>query len=97
MEPISVDGTEFVRLFLMHVLPKGFVRIRHYGLLSCRSKKEKKTLCRNLLGCEQYLSNLRDKTMAEKILILYNRDLSKCRYCGEPIHTYKIPGKYMLC
>lgn len=97
MEPISVDGTEFIRLFLMHVLPKGFVRIRHYGLLSCRSKKEKMTLCRNILGCEQYLSNLRDKTMAEKILILYNRDLSKCRYCGEPIHTYKIPGKYMLC
>lgn len=41
MEPISVDGTEFIRLFLMHVLPKGFVRIRHYGLLSCRSKKKK--------------------------------------------------------
>lgn len=30
------------------------------------------TLCRNLLGCEQYISKLRDKTTAEKILILYN-------------------------
>ena len=60
MVPVSVKGTEFIRMFLMHVLPKGFVRIRHYGLLSCRNKKEKMTLCRNLLGCEQYISRLRD-------------------------------------
>ena len=97
MVPVSVKGTEFIRMFLMHVLPKGFVRIRHYGLLSCRNKKEKMTLCRNLLGCEQYISRLRDKTTAEKILILYNRDICKCRYCGEPVHTYKVSGRYMLC
>ena len=38
-----------------------------------------------------------DKTTAEKILILYNRDICKCRYCGEPVHTYKVSGRYMLC
>ncbi|MFR3190784.1 MAG: transposase [Roseburia sp.] len=32
MIPYTVKGTEFLRLFLMHVLPKGFVRIRHYGI-----------------------------------------------------------------
>ena len=37
----TIKGTEFLRMFLMHVLPKGFVRIRHYSLLSCRNKKEK--------------------------------------------------------
>ena len=36
--PYTVKGSEFLRMFLMHVLPKGFVRIRHYGILSCRSK-----------------------------------------------------------
>lgn len=41
MIPYTVKGTEFLRIFLMHVLPKGFVRIRYYGILSCRSKKEK--------------------------------------------------------
>ena len=55
MVSTSVRGNEFIRMFLMHVLPKGFVRIRHYGLLSCRNKKEKMTLCRNLLGCERYI------------------------------------------
>lgn len=97
MASTSVKGSEFIRMFLMHVLPKGFVRIRHYGLLSSRSKKEKLTLCRNLLGCEQYISKLRDKSVAEKILILYNHDICKCKYCGEPVHSYKVAGRYMLC
>ena len=39
--PHTIKGIDFLRMFLMHVLPKGFVRIRHYGLLSCRNKKEK--------------------------------------------------------
>jgi len=97
MTPVSAKGTEFIRMFLMHVLPKGFVRIRHYGLLSCRNKKDKMTLCRNLLGCEQYISKLRDKNAAEKIFILYKVDICKCKICGEPLRTYKVSGKYMLC
>ena len=43
-------AVEFMRRFLLHVLPKGFVRIRHYGFLSNRSRKEKLRLCRRLLG-----------------------------------------------
>ena len=97
MKETSVPGTEFIRMFLMHVLPKGFVRIRHYGLLSCRCKKVKMTLCRNLLGCEQYISKLRGKSVADKIKILYNHDICKCKKCGEPMKTYKVDGRYMLC
>lgn len=97
MISVSADGTEFIKMFLMHVLPKGFVRIRHYGLLSCRNKKDKMTLCRNLLGCEQYISKLRDKSVAEKLLILYNHDICKCRNCGEPVRSYRVSGRYMLC
>lgn len=97
MAPVSVEGTEFIRMFLMHVLPKGFVRIRHYGLLACRCKKDKMTLCRNLLGCEQYISRLRGKTIAEKILILYHHDITKCKCCGEPVRSYRLGGRYMLC
>lgn len=93
----TIEGREFIRRFLMHVLPKGFVKIRYYGLLSNRNKKEKMTLCRNLLGCEQYLSRLRGKTCAEKILILYHRDICKCTKCGEPLRTYRLEGRYMLC
>ena len=97
MKETSVPGTEFIRMFLMHVLPKGFVRIRHYGLLSCRCKKDKMTLCRNLLGCEQYISKLRGKSVADKIKILYKHDICKCKKCGETLKTYKVDGRYMLC
>ena len=40
---------EFTRRFLLHVLPRGFVRIRHYGFLANRSRQQKLELCRRLL------------------------------------------------
>ena len=95
--PFTVPGDKFLSRFLLHILPCGFVRIRYYGLLSCRCKSEKMTLCRNLLGCEKYLSKLRGKTTAEKIKLLYNRDICKCSKCGEPLTSFRLPGRYMLC
>ena len=95
--PMTISGEKFVSRFLLHILPKGFVRIRYYGLLACRCKAQKMTLCRNLLGCEQYLSKLRGKTTAEKIKILYNHDICKCSKCGEPLITFRMDGRYMLC
>ncbi len=45
---MTLAAEDFIRRFLMHVLPKGFTRIRHYGLLSPRNRKSKLTLCRKL-------------------------------------------------
>ena len=47
---MTLSAIEFVRRFVMHVLPSGFVRIRHYGLLANRHRREKLALCRELLG-----------------------------------------------
>jgi hypothetical protein len=46
---LTVSGEEFARRFLQHVLPRGFVRIRHYGLLANRGRQEKLQRCRQLL------------------------------------------------
>jgi hypothetical protein len=46
---MELQATEFLRRFLIHVLPGGFVRIRHYGLLSNRRRREKLAVCRELL------------------------------------------------
>jgi hypothetical protein len=46
----SLTGIEFVRRFLLHVLPSGFMKIRHYGFLANRFRKKKLALCRELLG-----------------------------------------------
>jgi hypothetical protein len=45
---LAVD--EFIRRFLFHVLPRGFHRIRHYGLLAGSSRKASLALARELLG-----------------------------------------------
>jgi hypothetical protein len=47
---LTLDSVEFVRRFLMHVLPSGFVRVRHAGLLANRHRREKLARCRELLG-----------------------------------------------
>jgi len=49
---MRLAAVEFMRRFLLHVLPKGFVRIRHYGLLANRCRKDNLRLCRRLLGSE---------------------------------------------
>jgi Putative transposase/Transposase zinc-binding domain len=47
---MRLSAAEFVRRLLLHVLPTGFVRIRHYGILSNRHREEDLALCRELLG-----------------------------------------------
>ena len=47
---MTLPGEALLRRFLLHVLPKGFVRIRHYGLLANSVRKEQVALCRELLG-----------------------------------------------
>jgi hypothetical protein len=46
---LTLSGAEFARRFLQHVLPRGFVRVRHYGLLANRGREAKLAVCRRLL------------------------------------------------
>jgi len=46
---MTLSAEEFLRRFVQHVLPKGFVKIRHYGLLANRQRSDKLQLCRRLL------------------------------------------------
>jgi hypothetical protein len=49
-KPMTLDAVEFIRRFLLHILPAGFVRIRQFGFLANRARREKLALCRTLLG-----------------------------------------------
>ena len=49
-QTITLDAHEFIRRFLLHVLPNGFVRIRYYGLLANCHRSQKLLLCRKLLN-----------------------------------------------
>jgi len=46
---MTLEPAEFIRRFLLHVLPTGFVHIRHFGFLANRKKKQKLALCRSFL------------------------------------------------
>jgi hypothetical protein len=47
---MTLPADEFLRRFLLHVLPKGLVRIRHFGLFANRRRSAMLALCRSMLG-----------------------------------------------
>ena len=49
---MTLDGVEFLRRFLLHVLPTGFVRIRYFGLLANRNRAQNLARCRELLAAD---------------------------------------------
>ncbi len=50
---MTLEAGEFIRRFLLHILPANFYKIRYYGILSSRNKKLKLSQCRQLLGAEK--------------------------------------------
>jgi Putative transposase/Transposase zinc-binding domain len=78
---LSLPAGEFLRRFLCHVLPSGFQRIRHYGLLASRCKQERLSRCRELLGVAAPAPPTK-KTTAEWVLLLLGIDVNHCPRCG---------------
>lgn len=78
---MTLDVAEFLRRFFLHVLPKGFVRIRHYGLLSNRFRAQCLPLARKLLA-----SDTRDPLPAAKPQTA-DTPLWHCPKCGGPMRV----------
>jgi hypothetical protein len=55
---MSLDAEEFARRFLLHVLPSGFTKIRHYGLLASRNVGTKLLLCLRLIGLKPFIPQI---------------------------------------
>ena len=80
---MTLKATEFIRRFLLHVLPAGFVRIRHYGFLANRVCREKLALCRALLGVEESLMPVAPEPAIEpKATVAGEPAASTCPACG---------------
>jgi hypothetical protein len=81
--PLSAD--EFIRRFLLHVLPRGFHRIRYYGFLGHRHRKEKLARCRQLLGMTPAKQNSAEPPPPEDYRDRYERltgrSLRECPVC----------------
>lgn len=96
---MTLDAMEFIRRFLLHVLPPGFHRIRYYGLLGNRHRREHLVQCRRLLGTaavrpesldhDPIVIDYRDRYEA-----LTGRSLRVCRRCetGQMIIVEHLAG-----
>ena len=79
---MTLDAGEFIRRFLLHVLPRGFTRLRHYGLLANRGRARKLALCRALLA--QPDPEPREPESPEAMMLrLTGIDITVCRACGQ--------------
>jgi hypothetical protein len=78
---MTLDAHEFIRRFLLHVLPDGFMRIRHFGFLANRTKKRALPQCRKLLGLNPALPQIPKRSAQELLRELTGIDLSRCPSC----------------
>jgi hypothetical protein len=77
---MPLDAHEFIRRFLLHVIPKGFVGIRHFGILANRSKSLL-SKCRQLLELNLALPKLPQKSVHQLMLQLTGIDITRCPLC----------------
>ena len=80
---MTLEAQEFIRRFLLHVLPDGFMRIRHLGFLANRAKKRAVPQCRKLLGLHPALPDLPKRSAQELLRELTGVDPSRCPSCKQ--------------
>ena len=81
LKEMSLPANEFIRRFLMHVLPSGFMKIRYFGFLSHKNKKQAIPLLRNLINPNAKLPEKVNETADEIISRLIGEDITCCPEC----------------
>jgi len=88
---MTVTAEEFIRRFLLHILPTRFMKIRHYGLLGNRNKTKKLNLCKKLTNT---VLHVKEKASSlDLIRKILGRDICRCPACGAE-RTIRYP---LLC
>jgi len=80
---MTLKANEFIRRFLLHVLPSRYVRIRHFGLLANRKRKAPIALCRKILGGGHTATQKtgREETWQEQLFRICGIDITLCPVC----------------
>ena len=79
---ITLQNTEFIRRYLMHVLPSGFQKIRYYGFLNNRMKSVNLKLIFKLQGYQKFRQRYAGMSMAELLKAVWKIDIHICPECG---------------
>jgi Putative transposase/Transposase zinc-binding domain len=84
---MTLSADEFLRRFVQHVLPKGFVKTRHYGLLANRPREERLALCRCLLFPATVHATL--PTGRSPDVVIEAARTIRCSHCSSPRIVYR--------
>jgi Zn ribbon nucleic-acid-binding protein len=94
IKKMTLDADKFISRFLLHVLPKGFFKIRYFGFLSHTNKKELIPLIRKLIDAHATLpEKIKKESISQMMLRLTGIDISCCPKCkkGKMITIRKLP------
>ena len=80
---MALPADEFIRRFLLHIVPERFVRIRHFGFLANRARDTKLTRCRQLLGSRPAPPSPPAESVPALLLRLTGVDIERCHVCGQ--------------
>jgi hypothetical protein len=78
---MALDAVEFLRRFVQHVLPPGFVKVRHYGLLATRGLDERLAVCRRLLVRDWAAAACKTRDSTGEVATDPSRE-PECPVCG---------------
>lgn len=88
---MTLEAVEFIRRFLMHVLPDGFMKIRYFGFLSHRHKKRCIPVIRQLIDPKgEYRKRIKETTV-EIMIRLIGMDITGCPKCGAQLNACSLP------
>lgn len=79
---VTLTNVEFIRRYLMHVLPSGFQKIRYYGFLNNRYKTSNLKLIFTIQGHQRFKAKYTNLSMAELLKAVWNIDIRICPKCG---------------
>ena len=90
---MTIDAAEFIRRFLLHILPKGFMKIRYFGFLAHKNKKQAIPILRKLINPDAKLPVKMKETIQEMMLRLTGTDITCCPKCrkGKMTVIKKLP------
>jgi hypothetical protein len=93
-QTMMLTADEFLRRFLLHVLPSGFRRLRHYGFLANRHKARTLRRCRELLGQSGAPFVRSPQSMVQWMQAVTGIDLTQCPHCGtKPLVRFPLPPR----
>ena len=81
LRKMTLNAQEFIRRFLLHVLPPGFMKIRYFGFLSHTNKNKQIPLIRKLIDPDADLTEKISETVCEMMLRLTGKDITCCPKC----------------